>query len=125
MFLTHQHSVLSFSLYFTLAGTDLSSCLANIANLSTAGVIFDNAGINSVRELGPIIDRLEGLVPHVISELERLVRRVAYLLLTVQFLFFVFMVLLRYSGVARAPGSVVYVLGAGLLFFLFALWCVS
>lgn len=67
-----------------------------------------------MRELAPIIDKLE-----------RLVQRVAYLLLAVQFLFFVFVVLVRYSGVATGPRSVVYVLGAGLLFFLFALWCVS
>lgn len=73
--------------------------------------MFDDAGINSVRELEPLIDKLE-----------RLVQRIAYLVLTSQFLFFVFVVLVRYS---RVGGSVVYVLGGGLLFFLFALWCVS
>lgn len=76
-------------------------------------MIFDNAGINSVRELAPIIDKLE-----------RLVQRVAYMLLSVQFLFFVFVVLVRYSGVGWG-GSVVHVLGAGLVFYVFAMWCVS
>lgn len=70
-----------------------------------------NAGVNSVRELAPIVDKLE-----------RLVQRVAYMLLSCQFLFFVFVVLVRYLGVG---GSVVHVLGGGLLFFLFSLWCVS
>lgn len=85
---------------------------SSTANPNPAAVIFDNAGINSVRELTPIIDKLE-----------RLVQRVAYMLLAVQFLFFVFVVLVRYSGVGWAA-SVGNVLGAGLLFFLFAMWCV-
>lgn len=73
--------------------------------------MFDDAGINSVRELEPLIDKLE-----------KLVQRIAYLLLASQFLFFVFVVLVRHSSVG---GSVLHVLGGGTVFFMFGLWCVS
>lgn len=75
---------------------------------------IENAGVNSVRAFAPIVQQLDTLV-----------RRVAYLLLTTTFLIFVLVVLPRYARKATGLKSLGSVLGAGFLAFLFALWCVS
>lgn len=75
---------------------------------------MEDHGLSTVRALAPIVQQLDNMV-----------LRMTYALLSGLFLSFVFVVLALYSNKSKRLDSLFLVLAVGFLFFLLTLWCVG